>query len=138
MDYKIILVPFIALIIAQLLKVTIDAAKGKFSWSNLNSYGGWPSSHSAMVAALCTKIIAAPNLDLAAVAIALTFSFLIVRDAIGIRWQLGKHAKLINQLVKDLPDYEEDKYPFLLERLGHTFNQALAGVILGILIALII
>jgi hypothetical protein len=71
-------------------------------------------------------------------AIALALAFLIIRDAVGLRQMLGKHGQILNMLVKDLPDYKEDKYPFLEERLGHTYLQAFAGIILGIIIALII
>ncbi len=138
MSYNIILVPFLALIIAQLIKVIIDSAKGKFSWKNFNSYGGWPSSHSAMVSALAMEIGLQTGFTSAYFAIALTLAFLIIRDAVGLRQMLGKHGQILNMLIKDLPDYKEDKYPFLEERLGHTYGQALAGIILGIIIALII
>ena len=138
MSYKLILAPFIALILAQLIKVIIDSTKGKFSWSNFNHYGGMPSSHSAMVAALCTIMGLQFGWTSAYFAICLAFSFLTIRDAVGLRYQLGFHGKILNELIKELPAAEEDKYPFLQERLGHTYWQALAGVILGIIIALVL
>jgi hypothetical protein len=136
MSYTIILIPFIALIIAQLIKVIIDSTKGKFSWSNFNSYGGFPSSHSAMVSALAMEIGLRTGFTSGYFAIALALAFLIIRDAVGLRQMLGKHGQVLNMLIKDLPDYKEDKYPFLEERLGHTYLQALAGIILGIIVAL--
>jgi acid phosphatase family membrane protein YuiD len=137
MSYKLILIPFLALLIAQLIKVIIDAFKGRFSWRNLNSYGGMPSSHSAMVAALATIMGLEFGWTSPYFAISLAFAFLIVRDAVGLRQQLGQHGKILNMLIKDLPDYKEDKYPYLQERLGHTYWQALAGILLGILIAIL-
>jgi len=97
-----------------------------------------PSSHSAMVAALCTEIGMQTGFNSAAFAITLTISFLIIRDAVGLRRHLGNHGKIINMLIKDLPDKKEDKYPFLEERLGHTYVQAAAGIIIGILTAILI
>lgn len=138
MPYTIVIVPFAALIIAQIIKVIIDAFKGEFSWINFNRYGGMPSSHSAMVAALCTEIGLTMGFDTAYFAIALAFTFLIVRDAVGLRMHLGNHGKILNMIIKDLPDYKEDKYPRLEQRLGHTYPQAIIGMILGIIIALII
>ena len=138
MNYTIVLVPFIALISAQIIKVIIDSAKGKFSWRNINSYGGMPSSHSAMVAALCTEIGTQIGFNTASFAIALAISFLIIRDAVGLRRYLGNHGKILNMLIKDLPDKDEEKYPYLEERLGHTYLQATAGIIIGIIIALLI
>ncbi|MDD5341055.1 MAG: divergent PAP2 family protein [Patescibacteria group bacterium] len=138
MSYKLLLAPILALIIAQLIKVIIDSAKGEFSWSNFNSYGGMPSSHSAIVAALATEVGLQTGWLSAAFALALIFAFITIRDAVGLRRYLGNHGKVLNMLIKDLPDYEEDKYPHLEERLGHTYMQALAGILIGIIIALII
>ena len=138
MTYKLILVPFIALILAQVIKVIIDSTKGKFSWRDFNNYGGMPSSHAAMVAALATVMGTNFGFTSGYFAIALAFAFLTIRDAVGLRYQLGFHSKILNKLIKDLPDDKEDKYPYLQERLGHTYWQALAGIILGIIIALVI
>jgi len=138
MSYSIILTPFIALIIAQLIKVIIDSIKGEFSWKNFNSYGGMPSSHSAMVAALATEMGLQIGFLSIPFIIALTLAFIVIRDAVGLRQMLGKHGQVLNMLVKDLPDYKEDKYPFLEERLGHTYWQALAGIIIGIIVAIVI
>ena len=138
MSYKIVLIPFIALIAAQIIKVIIDAFRGEFSWSNFNRYGGMPSSHSAMAAALCTEIGTQTGINSAAFTISIAISFLIVRDAVGLRRYLGNHGKILNMLIKDLPDKKEDKYPFLEERLGHTYLQAAAGIILGIILAILI
>ncbi|MFC1599142.1 divergent PAP2 family protein [Patescibacteria group bacterium] len=138
MSYTIVLVPFIALILAQIIKVILDAFKGKFSWRDFNHYGGMPSSHSAMVAALATETGTLFGFNTAVFAISLAFAFLIIRDAVGLRMQLGHHSKILNMLIKDLPDYKEDKYPFLEERLGHTYLQAFIGIILGIVLALLI
>jgi len=137
MSYKIILIPFLALIIAQAIKVIIDSIKGQFSWKNFNSYGGMPSSHSAMVSALAMEVGLQMGFLSIPFAIALTLAFIVIRDAVGLRQLLGNHGKVLNMLIKDIPDYKEDKYPFLEERLGHTYWQALAGIILGIIVAML-
>jgi len=135
--YQLILVPFLALVIAQLIKVIIDSFRGKFSWRNLNAYGGMPSSHSALVAALATEIGLYSGFTSPEFAIAAAIGFLFLRDAVGFRAKLGQHGKILNQLIVDLPDFKESKYPHLEERLGHTYLQATVGMLLGILIALI-
>jgi hypothetical protein len=135
---ELIIAPFAALIIAQIIKVAIDSAKGKFSWKNFNAYGGLPSSHSALAAALAMKIGLTSGFDSAAFAISAAIGFLFLRDAVGFRAKLGNHGKILNQLIKDLPDYQEAKYPHLEERLGHTYLEMIAGVLIGILAALAI
>lgn len=138
MSYQILITPFIALILAQIIKVIIDSMHGKFSWTNFNRYGGMPSSHAALMGAFLVEIGAAEGYTSAAFVIAAVLAFVVLRDAVGLRYALGKHAKLINMLVSDLPDYKEGKYPFLDERLGHTYTQLTVGLILGIIIAVIL
>ncbi len=138
MAYKIVLIPFIALLVAQVIKVIIDSIKGKFSWRNLNNYGGMPSSHAAIVSALATETGITFGFASVYFAITLVLAFLIIRDAVGLRQYLSRHGKVLNMLIKDLPDYQEDKYPYLEERLGHTYLQALVGILIGILIASLI
>jgi len=138
MPYKIVLIPFIALIVTQIIKVIIDSAKGKFSWRNFNNYGGMPSSHAAIVSALATEIGTEFGFGSVYFSLALVLAFLTIRDAVGLRRYLGNHGKILNMLIKDLPDYKENKYPFLEERLGHTYLQALVGILIGIVIALLI
>jgi len=136
-DYKLIIIPFVALIIAQIIKVIIQSVVEKrFSWKSFNQYGGFPSSHSAIVTALATEIAFIYGITSALFALSAVFWFLVIRDATGFRKQLGNHAIFLNKVVKDLPDYKENKYPFLEQTLGHTYSQAAAGVALGVIIAL--
>jgi len=137
MSYKIVWLPFLALIITQIIKIIIDAKHNKFSWKDFNSYGGMPSAHSAMVTALVFEMGQLTGFYSPYTAISAVFAFLMIRDAVGIRFKLGKHAKILNMLIQDLPDYKEDKYPYLEERLGHTYLQAGVGMIVGVLTSLI-
>jgi len=138
-QYKLILIPFIALIIAQLLKVLFQSViEKKFSWKSFNQYGGFPSAHMALVTTLITVIGLEFGLSSGLFAVSAVVAFLIFRDATGFRKTLGTHAKFLNKLVVDLPDFKENKYPFLEETLGHTYTQAVAGIILGFLIALLL
>lgn len=138
-EYKLLLIPFIALIIAQLLKVVIQSiVEKKFSWKAFNQYGGFPSAHMAMVISMITEIGLVFGLKSGLFAVGAVVAFLIFRDATGFRKALGNHAKFLNKLVVDLPDYKENKYPYLEETLGHTYTQAFAGAVLGMIIALVL
>ena len=53
-------------------------------------------------------------------------------DATGIRRQAGKHARLLNKMIEDLAAGHPLKEELLLEFLGHTPLEALAGTLLGI------
>jgi acid phosphatase family membrane protein YuiD len=134
-----VLIPVTCVVTTQLLKFIIQAVKGELRWSNLQEYGGMPSAHTAFVVSLTTVVGLHEGFDSAAFAVAVVFSLLIIRDAIGLRQYLSQHGKILNMLIKDLPDDMEVKYPHkLAERLGHTPWQATVGGTIGFLMAILL
>ncbi len=137
--YQLIITPIIAGLLAQLLKIFISQNQLKFSWKNLSAYSGMPSGHSAIVSSLAAIIGLSEGFNSPLFAISVILALLVMRDAIGIRRYLGKHGRILNILVKDLKEDKmlDEKYPHLLEKIGHTPYQVLAGAILGIATSLL-
>ncbi len=131
---KIVLIPIAAGFIAQLLKVVIAAARsGTIDLRLLNRYGGMPSSHTALVVSLSTVAGLSNGFASPLFAVALVFTIITIRDAIGVRMYLGQHASLINRLIGELPQAEKLKFPqHIIERIGHTRLEALAGGLIGL------
>lgn len=126
------IIPLLVMVVTQAIKLTIEIYHGNFAWSHVNSYGGMPSSHAALVASLAMTIAYFEGVRTAAFAVAIVTFIIIVRDAMGFRYQLGIHGRILNQLIKELPDRDEYKYPILSERLGHTLPEVTVGIIVGI------
>ena len=127
------LVPIAIMFGVQALKMFAEGLNGKFSWQHLNNYGGMPSAHTALLGSLTFMLIYNYGWNSDSAAISLILLFIVIRDALGFRWQLGIHAQIINRLIKDLPDKMEYKYPVLNERLGHTALEVAVGLLIGIL-----
>jgi uncharacterized protein len=134
MTYELILVPLAAAIIAQIIKLGINASKDKFTWKDLNSYGGMPSSHAALVISLAAMAGYSEGWNSAAFAISLVLALIVIRDAGGLRMALGRHAIELNQLIHSLKSTESAKYPILRERMGHTPLELFFGSLVGLLI----
>ena len=135
----IVLIPLIALIITQALKIAITHGlnpNAKLKASELHAYGGMPSSHSALFAALATTAFLLYGWNSFEFSVGIILYLTVVRDAVGIRWHLGRHGyylkQLIDEHVKDHEDIDHDK---IITVLGHTPLQATVGTGLGILIA---
>lgn len=137
MEYKLFLIPLAIMIINQGIKVIVDMFSGNFSWPSLFSYGGMPSSHAAVVVSLATLMAYYEGLNSPAFAISLILALLTIRDAVGIRWHLGTHGKILNRLVKELPDSEEYRFPILKERFGHKSTEVIVGIIIGFLLTML-
>jgi uncharacterized protein len=129
-----IIAPITAAIITQIIKIIIDASKNQFSWKDFNSYGGMPSSHTALVCSLSAIIGYLEGLNSAVFAIATIVALLIIRDAAGIRIQLGLHAKIINKRMSQIPAEESFQFPYLKERMGHSWLEIITGASLGLTI----
>lgn len=125
---------------AQVLKLLCARVRGgRWSFRELLSAGGMPSSHSAFVAALACAIGFTDGFDAPYAMIAVGFGLLVVCDAATVRRQAGEQAKIMNIMIRKLNDrLDEDErieVAKLKERLGHRRREVLAGICLGILVA---
>lgn len=140
-EYRFIIVPFVALLICQLIKFTIESIKDKeLRFDRLfNGAGGMPSTHTTFSVSLTTLIALEYGLNSSLFAVALIFSMIVSYDAIGVRYESGKQAEAINDLVEDLIINKKQKlnYKVLKEQLGHKPLEVLGGLILGITVALL-
>lgn len=135
----ILIFPFISFLIAQGFKIITRQKGKKFKFSDMVAYSGMPSGHSAIVISLATIIGLEQGLSSPVFAISLILALIVIRDAVGLRYYLGEHGKTLNILVKDLKDDNvlEKRYPHLLEKIGHTPMQALAGSLIGLTVSLV-
>jgi acid phosphatase family membrane protein YuiD len=123
--------------LAQILKLPIEYFRSRtWNWALLLHAGGMPSSHSALVTATAHAIGLFEGFDSPAFALAVTLAMIVIYDATGIRRQAGKHAKIINAMVKDiLEGHALRSQEHLREVLGHSPLEALVGFLLGLGIA---
>ena len=127
--------------VAQFLKTVIDMVINKsFNPERIFGSGGMPSSHSATVCALTTASGMKYGVGSFEFAISFVLSMIVMYDAMGVRRETGKQAKLLNSVffenILNLDGvFLQEK---LKEYVGHTPLQVVAGAILGILIAVLI
>ncbi len=136
-DYKYIIIPILTVIISQLIKAIIETIRsGKFSLERLfNGSGGMPSSHSSLVISLLTLIFIDFGIDSIYFAICLIFGLIVLYDAMGIRYETGKQAEVLNEITKKI---NLGSIKFLKEKIGHKPIEVLGGIITGIVLALIL
>jgi hypothetical protein len=124
---------------AQIMKaVLVLISERKWRSDRLFGSGGMPSSHAALVTALATGIALDQGLSSPLFAVSMVFALIVMHDACGVRQAAGKHAHILNQLTAELHQlFEEGLKPEVLKTfLGHSCLQVLAGIILGLGVAL--
>lgn len=121
-------------IVAQILKGCTGIFKlKKFTVTEfLFGTGGMPSSHSAAVCSLVSGTAIYFGFNSFQFALASILALIVIRDAIGVRQEVGKHAKTLNKILKDIESaHPEEAFK---EFIGHTPFQVLMGAILGLII----
>ena len=137
-DYKYLIVPFATWFFIQLFKLMYDlATTKKFNFKRILGAGGMPSSHSAVVVALCTMIGKNYGVNSAIFGLAVVFAFVVMYDAAGVRRAAGKQAKLLNKIVQTPGLSGVEVTEKLQEVLGHTPTQVFVGAFIGLVVGLI-
>ena len=126
--------------VAQILKTLIYTLMTKrFEPERLVGSGGMPSSHSSTVCARAAAPGQIYGLGSFEYAVTVMMAIIVMHDAMGVRLETGKQAKLINEIVETFKTMNgktlaEEK---LKEFVGHTPLQVLMGAILGIAIGIL-
>lgn len=124
LSLKYIIIPFSAAVLSQCIKILIEFIRyKKISLIRfIDGMGGMPSTHSTLVASISTIIYL--NYGMSPLfAVTLIFSLITIYDSMGIRYESGKQAEIINEIVGSN----------LEEKIGHKPIETLFGVILGVL-----
>lgn len=101
------------------------------------STGGLPSAHTAMVCALTTQVGLLEGFQTPLFAVTLVFASIVMFDAQSVRRAAGQQARLLNQLVDELLKEHHLSQQKLHELLGHTRTEVFAGIVTGVLIAML-
>lgn len=124
--------------LAQFIKVILNLfIFHRFIPERMWGAGGMPSSHSATV---CAMVVAAGRycgVTSTEFALAAVVSIIVMYDAMGVRYETGEQAKLLNRMFNEWMDQGVNALPFLggkklKEMVGHTPIEVLTGAVLGI------
>jgi uncharacterized protein len=136
---RVLIYSLVAWGLAQIIKVPIDYLRTrKWNWALLLTVGGMPSSHSALVTSIAVNTGLRDGFASTAFAIAAAIAMVVVYDSTGVRRQAGIHAQKINVLVNELLAGHPISDRQLLEVLGHTPREAIAGVLWAIMMSLLL
>jgi acid phosphatase family membrane protein YuiD len=134
-----LLVPLSAMVGVQIFKFIREwLRKGEMSLHVLFSTGGMPSSHSALVTSLATATGIQFGFGSGFFAIACVLALIVMYDARGVRQESGQHARVLNQIVRELFTGHTISDRELKELLGHTTIEVFVGALVGIIYTVLI
>lgn len=137
---KIFIAPAVAWAIAQGLKMLIDSFKGGFCKERFKSSSGMPSAHAALVSSLIIMTGVSFGTGSFEFVMALFFGIIVIYDARGVRYETQRQGRALNNLNEERE--EEGKQPLDIikfkEKVGHTVPEITAGVIIGLICAVVV
>jgi acid phosphatase family membrane protein YuiD len=101
----------------------------------LVSAGGMPSSHSAVVVALATRVGIDTGLSSVPFALATVFAAVVMYDAAGVRRAVSVQARILNRMLTEMLEAQHFNEERMRELIGHTPFEVFVGALLGALSA---
>ena len=141
-ENHLLIAPFCAFLMAQLFKIITNLiVERKFDLKAILADGGMPSGHSATVSSLAIMCGYTEGIDSSLFAISMVLMAIVMKDAMGVRREAGKHAVSIKQLAEALnktisAENEEIRTENLKVLVGHTPLQVFFGFLTGVCVAL--
>lgn len=129
LSLKYIVIPFGVALLSQFIKIIIEYRENKkiSLLRFVSGMGGIPSTHSAFVASISTIIYLDYGLS-SLFAVTLVFSLITIYDSMGIRYESGKQAKILNDVIGSK----------LNEKIGHRPIETFVGILLGITFTILV
>ena len=127
----------IAWLVAQLSKPLIHYVHSRRV--NLRYFvtaGGMPSSHSAVVVALATRVGVDTGVSSIPFALATVFAAIVMYDAAGVRRAVSLQARVLNRMLTEMIEAQHFNEDRLRELIGHTPFEVAVGALLGALAAI--
>lgn len=135
---RILLTGVIAWLSAQIIKMLLYTIVNRtLDFSRLVGDGGMPSSHSATVTSIALSVGLVEGFDTPLFGVAFFLAVIVMHDAMGVRRETGKQAKIINEMIALVYDEGISPEEKLKEFVGHSPSQVMAGFFLGVIIALL-
>lgn len=127
----------IAWMVAQFSKPLINYVHTRrFNLRYFVSAGGMPSSHSAVVVALATRIGVDTGLNSVPFALSAVFAAVVMYDAAGVRRAVSLQARVLNRMLTEMIEAQHFSENRLRELIGHTPFEVFVGALLGALSAI--
>lgn len=130
----------LASLTAQLCKVFINLfIFRRFIAERMWGAGGMPSAHSATVCAMVVATGRCCGVHSTEFALSAVLAIIVMYDAMGVRYETGEQAKILNQMIDEVLDQSVELMPFLRDKklkemVGHTPVEVVSGIVLGVLL----
>jgi len=128
-----------SVLLAQIYKVVVESiGERRLKLYRLFETGGMPSSHTAAVTSLAVGAWRVEGFSSPLFAVTLVLGVYFVFEATGLRQEVGKQARILNEVLDELIDTHQLAREKLRELRGHTWAEVFWGFVLGLATTLLV
>lgn len=139
MVHEVGIAALISVLSAQILKPFILLIQsGEFKFLRIMDTGGMPSSHTALMTTLTVGVGVYQGVNSVLFGISLVFGLYFIFEATGLRQEVGKQAKVLNEIIEKVSKTHHLDASELRELIGHTWAEVLGGFAVGLFVALLV
>lgn len=133
---RILAVPVIGWIVAQLLKYLFELHKDGFQLKDLYTSGGFPSSHASSTVSLATYIGFTEGWGTSIFALSALMAAVVMYDSLGVRRTVEGHTKILQELSQK--EKIDLKVRNTITGKGHTPKEVFGGLIVGLVVGALV
>jgi len=135
--HPILIVSLIAAGISQLIKMLLVSLRFReikldVLWKGYGNKAGMPSSHTAFMASATTAIFILEGGITNLFMLAVITTLVIIQTVVDLKFHFDKASEYINGMFDVVFDLKKDAWKKFEHVVGHTYNQIIAGAIVGI------
>ena len=122
-----------SVLLAQVYKVVVESVRERrLKLYRFFETGGMPSSHTSAVTSLAVGAWRVEGFSSPVFAITLVLGIYFIFEATGLRQEVGKQARILNEVLDELIDTHQLTKSKLQELRGHTWAEVFWGFVLGL------
>jgi len=100
--------------------------------------GGFPSTHTTVITTPTVLIGLNEGFTSPIFGLAVAVMIIVIMNAKGLRREVGKHAKMLNEIIDKERLNNKDTFTTQREKIGHSYFEIIGGIILGLILGIII
>lgn len=117
----------------QVVKVVVASVRlRRPDFSLLLTTGGMPSSHTATVTTLATLVARREGVGSPLFSVTVIVGLYVIFEATGLRQEVGKQARILNEMIDSLLTEHRLDRRRLRELTGHTWSEIGGGFLCGV------
>ena len=130
--------PIIGWFVSGIIKYIINYFRYQGKAKEHIGTGGFPSTHTTVITAPTVLIGLKEGFTSPIFGLAIAVMIIVIMNATGLRKEVGKHAKILNEITNGERLNNEESFTKQREKIGHSWIEIIGGLILGLILGIII